>query len=106
MTAELLLDRLSMIRAKRRNARPSRTDRVACDHVAIERRAELWDALLGLEVDVVEPEALLEAEDPLEIVHQAPEEIAAHRRAIGDRALQLHQVVAQVHDPVEVVDLA
>src|SRR5215475_14636322 len=55
---------------------------------------------------MVEPESLLEAEDPLEIVHQAPEEIAAHRRAIGDRALELHEIVAQEHDAVEVIDLA
>src|SRR5690348_4308978 len=87
-------------------APPSRPHGVPRDHVAIERCAQLRDALLRLEIHVIEPEALLEAEDPLEIVHQAPEEIAAHRSALGDGALQLHQVIAQVHDAVEVIDLA
>src|SRR6202000_2032408 len=74
--------------------------------VAVERYAQLRRSLQGIEVDAVEAETLLEAEDPLEIVHQAPEKITAYRHALGDPALQLHEVVAQIHDAVEIVDLA
>src|ERR1700754_4745336 len=80
--------------------------RIARDDVAIERCAQLRRAALGLEVDVVQPKTLLEAVDPFEIIHQAPQEIAAHRHPFGSRALQLRQIIAQVHDAVEIVDVA
>src|SRR5262245_41818539 len=71
-----------------------------------ERCAQLRRALLGGIVDVEESETGAEAVGPLEIVHQAPMEIAAHRHALGRRALQLRQVATQEHDAVCVVDEA
>src|SRR5262249_30294039 len=71
-----------------------------------ERCAQLRRALLVGIVDVEKPETGAEAGGPLEIVHQAPMEIAAHRHALGRRALQLRQVATQEHDAVCVVDEA
>ena len=79
--------------------------RVLRDHVAKEACAELWRADLCVEIDVIKTEALVQTVDPLEIVHQAPEEVAAHRNALLRRALELRQIVAQIHDAVGVVDL-
>src|SRR6516165_8389130 len=94
--------------ASRRVGRAVMSDahRIFGNDVAIERDAELWNPLQRLEIDVVETETLFEAEDPFEIVHQTPQEIAAHRRAFRNRALQLRQVVAEEHDAVEIVDMA
>jgi hypothetical protein len=68
------------------------------------RSASPW--LLGAIVDVEEPETGSEAVGPLEIIHQASMEIAAHRHALRRRALQLRQVATQEHDAVGVVDQA
>src|SRR5690349_4618415 len=87
-------------------SRRSDADRIPRHHVAIEGDAQFRDPALCLEVDVVESEALFVAEDPFEIVHQAPEEIAADRHALRRRALQLPEIIAQIHDAIEVVDLA
>src|SRR3954470_4884425 len=84
----------------------SRPRRVLRDHVAIEAGTEFWRTHLRVEIDVVEPKALVEPEHPFKIVHQAPEEVAAHRYAFGGGALELSEVVAQIHDAVGVVDLA
>src|SRR6478735_11215317 len=84
----------------------SDADRVARDDIAIKGHAEFGGPALGLEVDVIEPEALVETVYPFEIVHQAPKKIATDRHAFGGGALQLPQIVAQIHDAVEVVDLA
>src|SRR5437764_6606108 len=70
-------------------SRRSHPRRVVRDHVAIEAGAELWRADLRVEIDVIEAKALAEPEHPLKIVHQAPEEIAAHRHALGGGALKL-----------------
>src|ERR1700735_4111011 len=78
------------------------SDRVARDYAAIKLRAELGRALLGGVVDPGEAEALGVAAAPLEVVQQAPQEIAAHRCAVGDRALQLAEVLPQKHDAVDV----
>jgi hypothetical protein len=51
--------------------------------------AELRNALLGLEVDVDQPEPVAEAIDPLEVVLRAPEEVAVHRHALRRRPLEL-----------------
>src|SRR3954468_9497051 len=84
----------------------SRPRGVLRDHVAIEAGTEFWRTHLRVEIDVVEPKALVEPEHPFKIVHQAPEEVAAHRYAFGGGALELSEVVAQIHDAVGVVDLA
>src|SRR3954454_23948367 len=49
----------------------SRPRRVLRDHVAIEAGTELWRTPLRVEIDVVEPKALVEPEHPFKIVHQA-----------------------------------
>src|SRR5205807_3173079 len=82
------------------------SDVCSSDLVAIECGAELGRPAQRIEVHAVEPEALVEAVDPFEIIHQTPQEIAAHRYALGGGALQLRQIVAQVHDAVEIVDVA
>src|SRR4029079_14471836 len=87
-------------------SRSSDADRIPRHHVAIEGDAQFRGPALRLEVDVVEPEALFVAEYAFEIVHQAPEEIAADRHALRRRALQMPEIIAQIHDAIEVVDLA
>ena len=55
---------------------------VSRDRLAIERRAQLGRPALGIEVDVVEAEALFISIRPFEIVHQAPQEISVHGHAL------------------------
>src|SRR4051794_41553831 len=50
----------------------------AVDVVAVEQRAGLGRARLGLEVDVDDPEALVVALFPLEVVEQRPDVVAPH----------------------------
>src|SRR4029450_8288058 len=69
-------------------------------------RAEFRRALLRLEVDVHEPEAISESCIPLEVVHHAPLEIALDRYALRCRPMELRQVVAQKHDAIRVVELS
>src|SRR3546814_17323040 len=51
---------------------------VARNHVAVEMRAVLERARLGLEIDMDDAEALGIAERPFEIVEQRPQHVAAH----------------------------
>src|SRR6202045_5447975 len=74
--------------------------------IAINRYTEFRRPNLGLKIHPVEPKALFKSKNPFEIIHQAPKEVTANRHALGGAALQLHQVVAQVHNAIEVVDLA
>src|SRR6187431_2032857 len=60
-------------------------------------------AHLGVVVDVHDAEALVVAEGPLEVVHQAPREVAAHVGAALDRVGDGTEVRVQVGDPVGVV---
>ena len=64
---------------------------VSCGGLPVERCAQLRRALLAGIVDVEEPETGAEAIGPLEIIHQAPMEIAAHWHPLGRGALQLRQ---------------
>src|SRR5690606_23300460 len=66
--------------------------------------AELGRALLGLEIDVDQPEAVAEARGPFEVVHRAPVEIPLDGDAFGGGTLELRQVRAEEHDAVGVVD--
>src|SRR6266550_3580045 len=79
------------------------TRRVPRNDIAIERCAELRRPNLRVEIHAIKPKALFKSVDPLEIVHQAPQEIAANRHALGSRTLQLREIIAQVHDPIEII---
>src|SRR5207253_7324455 len=79
-------------------------DGVARNHFAVEVRAQFRRAFLRLVVNVVKAEAVRVAVRPLEVVHETPEEVAAHGHALGRRAPQVREVVAQVHHSVRVVD--
>src|SRR5262245_17706263 len=81
-------------------------DSIAAGRLAKPLRAELWDALLSLEVHVDEPETVSEAVKPLEVVLRAPEEVAVDRHAFRRGALELTQAGAQEHQPVRVVNPA
>src|ERR1044072_4020861 len=85
---------------------PASDDGVARDDFAVEVCAEFGHTLLRLVVNVAEAEAVGVTVGPLEVVHQAPEEVAADGDALGRRAAQLREVAAQVRDAVGVVDLA
>src|SRR6516164_5411270 len=76
------------------------------DRVLVPLGAELWRALLRLEVHIVDAEALRVAIGPFEVVEQAPEEVALHRIALSYGAMQMGDVVAQVHHAINVVDAA
>ena len=52
-----------------------------CDF-AEELSAHLRDALLRLEVDINESEAIAEAGAPLEVIHHAPEKVSLHGRSV------------------------
>src|SRR5580704_18907605 len=75
-----------------RSAELSSHQSVAGDHLFVERGAELGRAFQGLIVDIMQPEADRVALEPFEIVQQAPDEIAAHRHALGSGATQLGEV--------------
>jgi hypothetical protein len=60
---------------------------IADGNLPIERCTQLRRPLLGGIIDVEEPEAGAETVCPLEIIHQAPMEIPAHRHALRRRAL-------------------
>jgi hypothetical protein len=60
---------------------------IPCDDLAIERGAQLGRATLRGVVHIVEAEAVPVAVRPLEVVHQAPEEVALHGHAVGHGAL-------------------
>jgi hypothetical protein len=64
-------------------------------HILVESEARLGRALLGAVVDLSESEALGVAGTPLEVIQQAPDEVAFHRNALGGGALQLREVVAE-----------
>src|SRR6266404_5910271 len=76
------------------------------DNLAVERGAQLWRATLRGVVHVVEAESVRVTVGPLEVVHQAPEEVALHGHAVGHGALELTEIIEQVHDAVGVVYLA
>src|SRR3546814_2968798 len=59
---------------------------VARNHVAVEMRAVLERARLGLEIDMDDAEALGIAERPFEIVEQRPQHVAAHVHPPRDRS--------------------
>src|ERR1035438_7101061 len=81
-------------------------DRVGADYFFVEVVGELGSALLGFEVDVGYTEALRETGGPFEVVEEAPEEVAVNGDALGDAALHLREVVAEVHDAIAVEDTA
>ena len=66
----------------------------------------LGDARLGGEVDVDDPEALVVALFPLEVVQQRPHAVAAHVDAVGDGAGDRGEVALEVGGALGVVDVA
>ena len=76
------------------------------DRLAIPEPTVFDRALLRGVIHVVQAEAVPVPVGPLEVVHQAPEEVALHRHAIRHGTLELRQIIAQVHHAVEVVDVA
>jgi alpha-N-arabinofuranosidase len=80
--------------------------RVARDDFPVPVRAQLWNSLLGGEIDVVNAEALLVAVGPFVVVEQAPEKVALHRIVPGHCAVQVREVIAQEHHSIGVVDSA
>src|SRR5690349_14992238 len=74
------------------------------DVVAVPERAALRDSLLGVVVDAHDPEALVVAVLPLEVVQQRPRVVALHPHALGRGAAQRVQVVAQECHPRRVLD--
>src|SRR5262245_3794748 len=70
------------------------------DEVVVPGERGLGGAVLGGEVDVDEAEALVEALRPLEVVHQRPDEVAAHVHAGLHRLVHRPDVAVQVADPL------
>src|SRR3954468_22044038 len=75
------------------------------DDLVVERGAQLGRATLRGVVHIVKAESVPVAVGPLEVVHQAPEEVALHGHAVGHGALELTEIVSQVHNTVSVVHL-
>src|SRR5579875_3189930 len=86
-------------------SRGSLHDAVVGDDLFVKHGAEFWGALLSFEIDVGDAEALFVAIGPLVVVEEAPKEVALDGNAFGDGALELGEVIAEVHDAVGVVDV-
>src|SRR3954454_17201367 len=71
--------------------------------IAIPERGPLRDPLQRLVVHAHDPEALLVAVLPLEVVEQRPRVVAAHVDAVLDRPPERDQVIAQEGDPRRVL---
>src|SRR6266702_5194504 len=71
----------------------------------VEVSAEFGCAFLRGEVDVMDAEAIGVAVSPLVVVHERPAEVALDRDTFGDGAVQMGEVVAEIHDAVGVVDV-
>src|SRR5947207_9495072 len=78
---------------------------VARDDLPVERRAQLGRATLRRVVHIMEAEPVPVAVGPLEVVHQAPQEVALHGHSVGHGPLELTEIVAQEHDAVGVIHL-
>src|SRR5205823_3080976 len=63
-------------------------DRVLANHVRVKTRAELRRPLHRFVVHICDSETLRIPPQPLEIVEQAPEEVALERIAFVDRAVR------------------
>ena len=74
------------------------------NHVLVPLRTQLGRPLLCFEVDVVNAESFAVSIGPLEVVEETPEEVAFHRIVLCDRAMKMGEVVAQIHDAIDVVD--
>src|SRR5215467_2872513 len=74
------------------------------DQVPIPERALLRDPPLGRIVDVDDPEPLVVAPLPLEVVEQRPDVVAANVDALGARLLDGGDVRPEVLEPALVVD--
>jgi len=72
--------------------------------LAIPVEAVLGHPLERRIVDIDDPEALRVAEAPLEVVEEAPDEVAADRRAGVARASDRVDVRLQVRDALRIVD--
>src|SRR6266516_3375105 len=92
--------------AEKSDRRPGELDYPSRFRAATSRYKRLASACVAAGGILEEAETSAEAVGPLEIVHQAPMEIAAHRHTLGRRALQLCQIAAQEHDAIGVVDEA
>jgi hypothetical protein len=79
-------------------------DGIPRNDFAVPLRTELRRAGLGFEVNVVKAEALAIAVRPLVIIEQAPEEITFDGVAFGGGAMQVGEVIAQIHHAVGVLD--
>src|SRR6201996_1074498 len=91
---------------KYRSDRSALEHRVFLNHAAVEMRAELRCALLRRIIHVIETEAQAVAISPFEVVHQAPQKIAAHGEIFRHGPMQTDKVIAQVHDAVCIPDVS
>src|SRR4051794_13534049 len=76
------------------------------DVVPVEERAGLGRARLRVEVHVDDPEALVVALLPLEVVEQRPDVVTAHVGAVGDGLAQGLEMARQVRAALGVLDAA
>ena len=81
-------------------------DAVLANDLLVEAGAEFGSALLGFEIDVDDAEAFVISVGPLVVIEQTPDEVTFHGDALRDGAMELAEVVAQVHHPVAIVDVA
>src|SRR5512133_922757 len=90
----------------RRDGRRPRSRRPAADEVPIPVEAVLRHALQRRVVDIDDPEPLRVAERPLEVVEQAPHEVALYGRALVDRTGDGVDVRLEIGGPLRVVHAA
>src|SRR3954471_18679163 len=76
----------------------------AGDHVAVPQCASLEDPALVREVDEDDPEALVVAVLPLEVVEQRPDEVSAHVDALVARAFERLDVLLDVVEARSILD--
>lgn len=79
---------------------------VAGNHLAIPLGRKLGCTLERFEVDVMNAEALAVTVGPLEVVKQAPKEIALDGIVFGGGSMKVGDVAAEIHHAVSVFNTA
>src|SRR5215207_11215760 len=82
------------------------SDAVLLDHAPVPEGAQLRRALAGREIAPDNPESLREAETPLEVVEQRPDQVAAQIDTVGDRAVAHLEMALDVDESLPIDDAA
>src|ERR1700722_2258201 len=80
-------------------AEPS-LNRITQNSLAVPLRAKLRNPSLRFEVNIIKSESLAVSICPLKVIHQTPEKITLNRVPFGSCAMEMREVVSQIHHAV------